>query len=187
MPRNSIDAPPRQANSQTSISNAALGFRSGIFASSDWSDTFFILHFSDSPLCQFLYQRSWQFLVDREVNGSFAGSEALQFVFECVDDRGSWKQAAMIGKSCIPHQYLLVSESRNTITDDLHSPCWYGRADGLAHLVQHPSCRLRNSSKIFVNSLSRIPGFLWRCTLRRSLRFHQDPSWLPHPTVSDSG
>jgi hypothetical protein len=75
MPRNSIDAPPRQANSQTSISNAALGFRSGIFASNDWSEIFFILHLSDSPLYQFLYQRSWQFLVDREANGSVAGSE----------------------------------------------------------------------------------------------------------------
>lgn len=141
-----------------------------------------ILHFSDSPLYQFLYQGFWQFLVDREVNGSFAGSEALQCVFERLDDRGSWKQAAMIGKSCIPHQHLLMSESRNTIADDLHSLCGYSRADALAHLVQLPSCRLRNSSKIFVNSLSSTFGFLWRCTLRGFLRFHQGLSWLAYPT-----
>src|SRR6266704_5741025 len=69
----------------------------------------------DTRLHQFLNKCSRQWLVRGEVDGPFGCGEALEFILERFDNRGSGEQTAVLRKRGEPHQHSFVLESRHPI------------------------------------------------------------------------
>ena len=75
------------------------------------SAPFLAFDLRDPLLHQFLNKCSRQWLVRGEVDGPFGCGEALKFVLERFDNRGSGEQTAVVRKRCEPHQHSFVLDT----------------------------------------------------------------------------
>src|SRR5215468_1592007 len=78
----------------------------------------------------------------------------FKFILECFNDRARGKQAAMVGKRCVPHQDFLVLERRHSIADNFNGVGGYNGANSGANFIQRTAGGAGNTSEVLID----IPG-----------------------------
>src|SRR5437868_914099 len=119
----------------------------------------------DPRLYQLPYEGHRNRLIERELDGSFARGETLEFALKCLDHRRSREKTAVLRKRCVPHQYLFVLECRHPIADGLGSFGWHSGPDRRAYLVQGAAGWFRDISKVLINILRSTLASRRRTTL----------------------
>jgi hypothetical protein len=105
---------------------------------------------SDPRLDYSLDQGCRQWLVDREVDGSFGSGETMELILKHFNDRGRWKQTAVVCKSGKPHQNAcFVPEGRNAIADGLDGVLRHGGPNHTVHLDQLHASGGGSRSEVF--------------------------------------
>src|SRR2546425_5846534 len=126
----------------------------------------------DPRLHQFLNKRSRQWLVRGEVDGPFGCGEALEFILERFDNRGSGEQTAVVRKRGEPHQHSFVLERRHPIADGLGSLRWHDGPNRRAYLVQGAAGGFRDASEVFIDVFRSAVAFRRRTAIARVQFFH---------------
>src|SRR6266851_3624555 len=136
------------------------------------SAPFLVFDLGDPRLYHFLDKRSRQRLVRGELDGPFGCGEALEFVLECLNHRGSREQTAMVRERGEPHQHSFVLERRNPIADGLGSLPRHSGPNRGAKLVQGAAGRFRDTSNIFADVFRSASAFPGRTAIARFHFFH---------------
>src|SRR5271157_5288160 len=113
----------------------------------------------NSRLHQLFDQGSRERLVRGEVDGTFGGGEGFQFVLEGFDNRGGWKQAAVVRKRCEPYQHAFVLERRYPVADDLGGLQGYGGLNRRAKFGKRGAGWFRDAGKVFLYVFRSVVDF----------------------------
>src|SRR5260370_20812418 len=135
------------------------------------SAPFLVVALRDARLYHFSDKCGRQRLVGGELDGPFGCGEALEFVLERLDHRGSREQTAVIRERREPHQHFFVPERRNPIADDLGGLSWYSGPNRRANLVQGAAARHPGTRAGYTDTFCCAPAFCGSIALYRHCPF----------------